>query len=275
MSIRFEVYCSVHPLLPRDGFVFLSRAFQAFLYPLLLIVALTAQTADAASPKRVLIYSGSTGFRHASIEPGVAALKSLATKEGFSVDTSEDPNIFTAEKLKNYSVILFVSSTTKPDDPSSEWFVGERRDALQGFLHAGKGIVAVHAATDSHFNWPWFVKMLGGVFEHHPRGTPSGVLTVVDSKHPSTRALPKTITHVDEWYYYKDFDPTVRVLLTLDPASIGESDVNPNPISWAHEFENGRVFCTALGHTVETYREEFFLKHIAGALHWAAGDSRR
>jgi type 1 glutamine amidotransferase len=244
----------------------------AWLCQSLLIVTLASQTAHAANAKRVLIYSGSTGFRHQSIEPGVAALKALATSERFAVDTSEDPAVFTAEKLKSYAVILFVSSTTKPDDPSTEWFVGERRDALQGFVHGGGGIVAVHAATDSHFNWPWYVKMLGGVFERHPKGTPSGVLTVVDSHHPSTRNIPKTITHVDEWYYFKDFDPTVRVLITVDPASIGETDVNPNPVSWAHEFENGRVFCTALGHTSETYSDEFFQKHIAGALHWAARD---
>jgi type 1 glutamine amidotransferase len=249
-----------------------NRWVQTLLCVIVLAGTLAPQMASAAPVKRILIYSGSTGYRHASIEPGVAALKELATREKFSVDASEDPNIFTAEQLKPYAVIVFVSSTTKHDDPSSEWFVGERREALQGFVHAGKGIIAIHAATDSHFFWPWYVQMLGGVFERHPHGTPTGELTVVDARHPSTRQLPKKITHVDEWYYYKDFNPLVHVLLTVDPASIGESDVNPNPISWAHEFENGRVFCTALGHTPETYREDFFQKHIAGALHWAARD---
>jgi uncharacterized protein len=235
-------------------------------------VLLVALPASAADSKRVLIYSGSTGFRHESIEPGVAAIKVLATREGFAADTSEDPNVFTAERLKPYSVIVFVSSTTNPKDPASEWFVGERREALQGFVHAGKGIVGIHAAADSHFNWPWYTKMIGGVFERHPQGTPAGELTVVDGTHPSTRGLPQTIPHIDEWYYYKDFNPRVQLLMTFDPASIGETDANPNPISWAHEFEGGRVFYTGLGHTKEAYRTSFFLKHIAGALHWAAGD---
>ncbi len=49
--------------------------------------------------------------------------------------------MFTAEKLKPYKAIVFVSSTTDPKKPESEWFVGPKRDALQGFLKDGKGVV--------------------------------------------------------------------------------------------------------------------------------------
>jgi uncharacterized protein len=228
--------------------------------------------ANAADEKSVLLYSGSTGYRHQSIPASVEVLKALATRDGFAVDASEDPDIFTSERLQKYAVIVFLSSTTKPKDPATEWFVGKRREALQGFVRAGKGIVAIHAAADSHYHWPWYVQMIGGSFERHPRGTPPGVLTVTDGAHSATRGLPKTIPHTDEWYYYKDLDPRMRVLLTVDPASIGESDANPNPISWAHDFEGGRVFYTGLGHTAEAFQTEFFQKHIAGALQWAMGD---
>jgi hypothetical protein len=236
--------------------------------------AVPASETALPAAKKILLYSGSTGYRHESIEPGVAALRELAQREGFSLEASEDPNVFTADRLKSFHVIILLSTTTKPDDASSEWFVGARREALEGFLRAGKGIVGIHAAADSHYHWPWYAQMIGGLFERHPKGTPRGELTVVDPTHPSTRLLPKTISHVDEWYYYKDFDPRVRVLLTVDPTSIGEKDTNPNPISWVHEFAGGRVFYTGLGHTPEAFREEFVQKHIAGGLHWAAGESK-
>jgi type 1 glutamine amidotransferase len=235
---------------------------------------LAAGLANAAGSKNVLVYSGSTGYRHQSIPTGIEALKAVAAREGFAVDTSEDPNVFASERLKQYAVIVFLSSTTEPKNAATEWLTGKRRGALQEFVRAGKGIVAIHAAADSHYHWPWYVQMIGGSFERHPRGTPAGVLTVTDPAHPATRQLSETIPHTDEWYYYKDFDPRVRVLLTVDPASIGESDVNPNPIAWAHEFDGGRVFYTGLGHTAETYNAEFFQKHIAGALRWAAGDAQ-
>ncbi len=232
-----------------------------------------ASTAVAASKKTILIYSGSTGFRHDSIPAGVAAVKKIAEKSGYIVEATEDPEVFTAEKLAKFKAIVLVSTTTDPKKPESEWFTGSRRDALQGFLRAGKGVVGLHAAGDSHYHWGWYGQMIGGYFERHPKGTPAGTLTVVDAKHPATAKLPKTITRNDEWYYYKDFDPTVGVLITVDPKTIGEgeADVNPNAIVWSHEFGGGRVFYSGLGHTAESYDEPYMVTLISGGLAYAVG----
>ena len=229
--------------------------------------------AMAREPAHVLVYSGSTGFRHDSIPAAVEALKSIGAKAGYVVDTSEDPEIFTAEKLKAYKAIVLVSTTTDPKKPESEWFVGARRDALQGFLKDGKGILALHAAGDSHYHWPWYGKMIGGYFERHPKGTPKGVQTVVDAKHPATAKLPTTIERNEEWYYYKDFDPTMHVLITVDPATIGEgeADVNVNPLVWYHDYGGGRVFYSGLGHTSESYSEPYLVTLITGGLTYAVG----
>jgi uncharacterized protein len=229
--------------------------------------------AVAADKARILVYSGTTGYRHESIPAAVEALKSLGAKQGYVVEATEDPDVFSAEKLAPFKAIVLVSSTTDPKNPESEWFVGARRDALQGFLKAGKGIVGLHAAGDSHYHWPWYGQMIGGYFERHPKGTPKGTLAVVDAKHPATKKLPKTVTRSDEWYYYKDFDPTVRVLITVDPKSIGdgEADVNPNPLVWYHSFGGGRVFYSGLGHTSESYAEPYIVTLLAGALSYAVG----
>jgi type 1 glutamine amidotransferase len=240
----------------------------------ILLAALCLSTAASAAQKaRVLIYSGSTGFRHESIPTAVEAIKAISAKLGYSADATEDPEIFSVEKLKPYKAIVFVSTTTDPKKPESEWFVGARRDALQGFLKDGKGIVGIHAAGDSHYHWPWYGKMIGGYFERHPKGTPKGVVTVVDAKHPATAKLPKTLERNDEWYYYKDFDPTMRVLVTVDPATIGdgEADVNPNPVVWCHAFGGGRVFYNGLGHTSESYSEPYMVKLLTGGLTYAVG----
>ena len=184
-----------------------------------------------------------------------------ATKAGYVVDTSEDPEVFTAENLARYKALVLVSNSTDPKKPESEWFTGAKRDALQGFLKAGKGVVGLHAAADSHYHWGWYGQMIGGYFERHPKGTPKGTVTVVDAKHPATAKLPKTLERNDEWYYYKDFDPTVRVLITIDPKTIGEgeADVNPNPLVWCHDFGGGRVFYSGLGHTNESWSEPYMV----------------
>lgn len=238
----------------------------------MLALSMTA-AASAATRARVLVYSGSTGYRHDSIPAAVEAVKAMATKAGYEVDATEDPEVFTAEKLKTYKAIVFVSTSTDPKKPESEWFVGPKRDALQGFLQNGKGIVALHAAGDSHYHWPWYGRMIGGYFERHPKGTPKGVVTVFDANHPATARLPKNLERNDEWYYYKDFDPTLRVLVTIDPATIGEgeADVNPNPLVWCHDFGGGRVFYSGLGHTAESYSEPYIADVITGGLVYAVG----
>ncbi len=237
---------------------------------LLLLLGLAGMAAPGvawAKGERVLIFTHSTGYRHASIEPGAAALKAMGEKAGYKVTESADPAVFSAGGLKDFDAIVFVSNTTKPTDPASEWFVGERRDALQAFVHRGGGIVGIHAASDSHYGWPWYGRLMGGWFVKHPKGTPEGAIRVVDPKHPSTKGLAG-VKRADEWYYFQDYNPELHLLVSLDPASIGEKDANPKPMSWSHEFEGARVFYTAMGHTAESYGDPWFMQHVAGGLKW-------
>lgn len=240
----------------------------AFLLLLLCgLVAPAAGSAPDAGP-RVLVFSHSTGFRHASIEAGVAAIEAMGKRRHFQVVTSADPAIFSAEGLRGVKAIVLLSTSTRPDDPGSEWFVGPRRDALQAFVRAGGGIVGIHAAADSHYHWPWYGRMIGARFRSHPKGTPEGIVTVAEPRHPSVRGLASPQKRTDEWYYFDDQDPTSRLIATVDPQSIGEKQVNPKPMAWAHAFEGGRIFYTAMGHTAESYAEPWFLKHLEGGIDW-------
>ncbi|WP_167737564.1 ThuA domain-containing protein [Sphingomonas parva] len=227
-----------------------------------------AAAKDADGKPRVLVFSHTTGYRHASIEPGIAALQGLGAREKMTIVATEDPNVFSEAGLRDVDAIVFLSSTTDPKKPESEWFQGARREALQAFVHRGGGVVGIHGASDSHYHWPWYGRMIGGHFARHPQGTPEGEIHVEDRRHPSTRSMPERLRRVDEWYYIDDYDPRSKLLVTLDPASIGEKDANPNPMSWTREFEGGRVFYTAMGHTDASYREKAFLDHLAGGLKW-------
>ena len=233
-----------------------------------------AAPAEAADQPRVLLFSHSTGYRHGSIETGVAAIQGLGAREKIAMVPSEDPNVFTDEGLRDFDAIVFLSTSTDPKKPESEWFQGARREALQAFVRRGGGIVGIHAASDSHYHWPWYGRLIGGRFTSHPPGTPEGTIRVVDPKHRANKGLPATVRRVDEWYYFDDYNPEAKLLVTLDPASIGEKDVNPNPVSWTHEFEGARVFYTAMGHTNESFTDRNFLTHLAGGLRWVLGKKK-
>ncbi|WP_244624717.1 ThuA domain-containing protein [Sphingomonas sp. So64.6b] len=226
-----------------------------------------AKEAGAKEAPRVLIFSKSTGWRHMSITPGVAALKALGARAGMTMIASEDPDIFSTDGLKDVKAIILLSDTSARD-AASEWFTDTRREAFEAFVHRGGGVVGIHAAADSHYNWPWYGRMIGARFQRHPQGTPEGTITVVDPRHPAMKGLAPVTRHVDEWYYFEDYNPRLHLLATIDPASIGEADVNPNPVAWCQEFEGGRIFYTAMGHTDESYRDPWFVKQIENGLNW-------
>ena len=242
----------------------------------LLLAALLAVTASPASarPDAILIFSHTTGWRHDSIPAGIAAVTAIAKARGLAVVASKDPAAFDPGRLDRFRAIVLLSTTTDPKDPKSEYWVGARRTEFQRFVRSGRGIVAIHAAADSHYHWPWYGRLIGGRFQRHPPSTPAGRVSLANPGHRANRRLPATIVRTDEWYAFDDFDPTSTLLMTLDPASIGEPDVNPNPVAWTRTVDGGRVFYTALGHTRESYAEPFFLKHVANGLDWVLAARR-
>lgn len=244
----------------------------------LMVLMLSAWLLGAAAPAppSILIFSHTTGFRHASIEPAVAAIAAAARARGYRVTASEDPSLFDdGDRLNRHAAVVLVSTTTTRDDPTSEWLVGKRRDSLQAFVRGGGGIVGVHAAANGHYGWDWYGRMIGGWFVRHPKGMPTGTITRAELDHPSIRGLPATFEHTDEYYWFEDVDPRLRPLLTFEPSSIGEKGANPRPLAWAHAFEGGRVFYSALGHSAEHWRDPKLIEHVMGGLDWTVGRGAR
>lgn len=243
---------------------------------MLLLLGAVLLTGAAPPPPAILIFSHTTGYRHEAIEPAIAAIGSAARARGYAVTASADLALFDdAATLRRFSTIVLLSTTTKRNDAASEWLAGRRGEALQAFVRAGGGIVGIHGAADSHHGWDWYGRMIGARFARHPSGTPTGKLTRAELDHPSIRALPASFDHTDEWYWFDDYDPRLRPLLLLDPASIGEKGANPRPIAWAHPFEGGRVFYTALGHTPAAWQDPRIVEHVMGGLDWTAGRGAR
>jgi len=219
-----------------------------------------------ASPQqpKLLIFSKTNGYRHESIEAGIAAIRKLGIENKFVVEATEDSLDINDAKLHAYQSIIFLSTTMK--------VLGEEEEkALQNFIRKGGGFVGIHAATDCEYNWPWYVKMVGASFESHPEQQVAK-LVVLDNAHLSTRHLPATWERKDEWYNFKNMNPDVKVLIKIDETSYkGGKNGDHHPMAWCHNFEGGRVFYTALGHTKESYSEPLLLQHILGGIQYALG----
>jgi type 1 glutamine amidotransferase len=220
--------------------------------------------AGERGPARVLVFTRTLSFRHASIPVAVAALQRAAARQGMAVDHTEDPARFTASGLRRYRVVVFLSTTGDVLDRDGE-------AALRGFVEAGGGWVGVHAAADTEDGWPWYETLVGARFARHP-AVQRATVRVVDRDHPATKGLPATWVRTDEWYDFRS-NPRdrVHVLATLDESTYRGGGMGADhPIAWWHGVGRGRALYTGGGHTAAAWAEPRFLAHVAGALHWAA-----
>jgi type 1 glutamine amidotransferase len=224
--------------------------------------------AGEGGPARVLLFSRTLGFRHASIPVAAAALRREGSRHGMVVDHTEDPARFTASHLRAYRVVVFLSTTGDVLDQA-----GER--ALRDFVEAGGGWVGVHAAADTEEGWPWYETLVGARFARHP-AVQRAIVRVAGRDHPATARLPARWVRTDEWYDFRT-NPRgrVRVLATLDESTYRGGGMGADhPIAWCHgagSLGRGRALYTAGGHTAASWSEARFLAHVVGALRWAAG----
>jgi len=231
------------------------------------LAQLSCNTKRAGKPK-VLVFSKTMGFKHASIPAGIAALQKLGRENGFEVDTTKNAELFNEENLEQYASIIFLSTTMNVLDHRQE-------AAFERYIQAGGGYVGIHAAADTEYDWGWYNKLVGAQFLSHPAGTPEADFVIEDNSFIATKHFTDSIWHrADELYNYKKINPDVNVLMTVDESTYeGGANGDFHPIAWYHDFDGGRAFYTGAGHTDESFLEEDFLKHILGGIQYAIGEN--
>jgi type 1 glutamine amidotransferase len=222
--------------------------------------------AQRSQAPRILVFTKTTGFRHASIPVALRAIRQLAARSGLAVDATGDAGKFTRGNLARYRAVVFLlTSGDVLDEP--------QQAAFERFIRAGGGYAGIHSAADTEPDWAWYGQLLGTHFRVHPQ-IQRAVVSVTSGTHPSTVGLPHKWTRMDEWYSFtRNPRPSVRVLATLDERtySPGEGAMGvDHPIAWAHRFQGGRAWYTAGGHTDESYSEPLFRKHLIGGIRYAS-----
>ncbi|HVV01729.1 MAG TPA: ThuA domain-containing protein [Verrucomicrobiae bacterium] len=272
------------------------------------LFAIAPFTANAATPKKVLVVTVTEGFRHSSIETAEKILAELGRKSGaFTVDYArvepKDPQYegadgkpdkqkidaaikqvlaekMSPEALKQYDGVIFANTTGDLPLPDKQAFLD--------WIKSGKAFMGMHSATDTfrgHTPLDPYTQMIGAEFKHHNAQAEVDCI-VADPKHPACKALPPVWHVKDEIYLMNGFDKSkVHGLLYLDKHP---NDKTPGyyPISWCKRYGKGRVFYTSLGHREDMWdpntppsfkREnsketsELYQQHILGGIKWALG----
>lgn len=246
-------------------------------------LVLPAQAKTAPHPRRILevIQNGpfrtgrGFGFHHAVTDHTAQVLQEIGKETGaFTVDVTQDAHAtLNATNLRRYDAVVFYTTGELPLTPQ------EQKDFMN-WVKAGHGVVGIHCATDTNYNWPEWHEMLGGTFNDHPWHAGSNLAVInVDPKFPSQRQWPKEFQWTDEFYQFKNWDKNkVHVLLRLDPKKLDMTRPGIKRTdgyfanAWVKYWGKGRIFYTALGHDARSWDDPAFRKQVEMGVRWADGE---
>ena len=139
-----------------------------------LLASILIPAAAQAQSKRLLLYTGTTGFRHTDgINGGRPIVQAALQTAGYTVDwedcvnnggglatncdnADKNPRIFTDTNLAKYDAIVLLNSSSGP--PAVLWDAAQRA-AIIKYVQNGGGIAGIHNATDmgtTATTWDWW-----------------------------------------------------------------------------------------------------------------------
>ena len=222
---------------------------------------------------KALLIPTTNGWRHESVHAGVLAIQQLAVKNFFDVVYFDDPGSFNDKNLAQFQVIIFLNTTGNILDSAQQ-------RVMERFIRSGKGFVGIHSASDTHYGWEWYTKLIGRMFYVHPV-IQTAKLKILDPKFPGLQGFADSKLWTDEFYEFgAEKISGLQYVLGID-----ETTYNPkvdwgsrksegmgamHPLSWYHNYDGGRSFYTALGHLPSVFSEQAFLNHLYAGILWAA-----
>lgn len=177
-------------------------------------------TTPGAKPLRarkvlVFAHTGPGGFVHASIPLAAKTVEALGNQGNlWSTTVSYNPADITAKNLKQYDAI-FLDSTTGCflDDPDPA-VTKARRTAFMDFVHSGKGIAGIHAASDSYHTDCVAAEAAAksGRSRNGFANTLAGqLLEQSDANHNGTVSQQEFAALADHWFKKLDTDNTGKI----------------------------------------------------------------
>jgi len=112
----------------------------------------TAPAAKPAKARKILVFGNASGFVHSSIPLAAKTVEALGNQgKLWTTVVSYNPADINTANLKQYDAIVLDSTTgCFLDDPKDKAATDARRAAFLEFIRGGKGVVGIHAATDSY-----------------------------------------------------------------------------------------------------------------------------
>ncbi|MBQ9409508.1 MAG: ThuA domain-containing protein [Clostridia bacterium] len=196
----------------------------------------------------------------------------LLSKEAFCFDYVCAPrDILSNEMIRRYDVIVLArgnsfSAALKDNvwfDP--KWCAVMPQD-FKRYIEEGRGFLSLHAGNCYRKgDCPEMVALIGNDFQFHPPQCP---VTVRATKpHPITQGVQSFIAR-DEHYVIDLVADDADVFLE----SVSDTPADTQPAGYTRQIGKGRLCVLTPGHTLSALSNPEYLKMIANALKWCAGE---
>lgn len=227
---------------------------------------------------KIIVFSKTDGYRHESIPSGIRTIQELALENAWEVFATEDSNHFNPEHLKQFDLIIFMSTI-------GNILNDEQQQAVEQFVESGKGLLTIHSGTITEPDWPWYQQAIAAQFSGHPPPQ-KGTVIIENREHPSTRHFTSDRWETtDEWYSFTT-NPReqVTVLISIDESSYDVDDnrwfegvnqrMGDHPLVWYQRIGKGLVFQSAFGHPDALYADPVYQAHLVGAIEATANQKK-
>jgi type 1 glutamine amidotransferase len=220
---------------------------------------------------QVAPYADGPSGVHGVLAQSAAGVSEGAELCGLTPRVVDDVRRLDAAELGSARVVALFTIGETP------WSEAQKAVLLDGVRSGRMSVLAIHAATDSCYQWNDYGRLVGARFNGHP-WTQTFSLDVLEPDHPALAHLDEVWRWHDEVYQFRDLRPDARVLLRV---ADGELDLTLAgaappafgfPLSWCFVEGRGRVFSTTLGHFPAAWENVTYLRHLAGGLMWTLGD---
>lgn len=246
-----------------------------------------------AEPLRVLIIDGRNNHAWRTTTP---VLREILTRAGCMVAVATAPE--SDEELASFRPAFSKHDVVLSNYNGTPWSAETKQD-FETYMAAGGGLVVVHAADNAFPEWPAWNQMIGvggwgdrdeksgpylrwredkWIQDKSPgRGGSHGaqhefVLTHRAPAHPILRGLPPRWKHTQDELYDRLRGPAenIEVLASaFAPQELGGSN-EEEPLLMALHWKKGRIFHTALGHSVVAMQCVGFQETLIRGTEWAA-----
>ena len=255
------------------------------------IKALAPKKATVApgGPRRVLVFSLATGYKHNVAPHVVEILKLLGDQTGaFAGVVSDDVEMFSCENLKRFDAVVL--NNVCPKSPQRDLFLDKLNDEkraaeleanLINYVAEGGGLAIIHGAIAFQNNSLAVSEMIGGSFDFHPKRQ-TVTLDLVDPDHPLVAAFEgQGFIHEDEPYLFKKAyaEKNFRPLLEMDVSKLDEKTRSDKRVAgevryvaWIKKHGKGRVFYCGPSHQPESYETTAMLRFLLDGIQYALGD---